>query len=154
TAGNSARRWPPGSKPGSSDAMSITWDRPAALAALEAGYDELFARLAGAGAADERVRGMWLSGSIARGDADIASDLDVLLAISDDGFDAFAAGCRDWIAAITPTLIAQPLPFAPACFTCVTPARLRFDLVSERVSDLPRTIFPTRALVFDRDGLA
>src|SRR5439155_1254010 len=107
-------------------------------------------------AAVERVRGMWLSGSLARGAADAVSDLDVLIAVSDDdpaSFDAFAAGWRDWLAAITPTVIARPLAFAPGSLYSVTPGRERLDVVVGRTSALPSTFFRTRVVAFDRDGL-
>ena len=45
----------------------------AALAPLPAGYRGLFDRLLAVVQTDERVRGMWLSGSVARGVADAGS---------------------------------------------------------------------------------
>ena len=83
--------------------------RPAALAALPEGYGPLFDRATAVFEADGRVRAMWLHGALARGAADAASDLDISVAIADDGFDGFAASWRDWLAAITPTLTARPL---------------------------------------------
>jgi predicted nucleotidyltransferase len=120
---------------------------------LEAGYAELFEQVAKAGARDERVRAMWLSGSLARGTADRASDLDVLVAVSDDAHDEFATGWQDWLASITPTVIARPLPFLPGSFFSVTPQRMRLDVVVERVSQLPASFFRERTVVFDRDQL-
>ena len=60
---------------------------------------------------------MWLSGSLGRGDADAVSDLDLLLAVSDDALPSFADEWSDWLAAITPTLIARTLPFATGVCT-------------------------------------
>jgi predicted nucleotidyltransferase len=123
---------------------------------LEPGYGPLFDRVVDVFLADDRVRGMWLSGSLARGTADIASDLDVLIAVSDDdpsAFDQFAAEWRAWLAAITPTVIARPLVFAPGSLYSVTPGRERLDIVVERTSALPHTMFRTRLTVFDRDDL-
>jgi hypothetical protein len=125
--------------------------RPSALAALPESYGPLFDRAAAVFEADERVRAMWLHGSLARGQADAASDLDVSLAVADDGFDEFAAAWRDWLAAITPTLTARPL--APGSFYALTPACERFDVYAERVSALPATRLTRRLVVFDRDGL-
>jgi hypothetical protein len=133
--------------------MGGSWARPEALDVLEPGYAALFDRLASVCAADERVRALWLSGSLARGDADRASDLDVLVAVADDLLADFAAGWREWLASITPTVIARPLPFLPGSFFCVTDERLRLDVVVEPVRQLPTTFFRTRAVVFDRDGL-
>ncbi len=124
-----------------------------AVARLEPGYEPLFARLVTVCEADERVRAMWLSGSLARGVADLVSDLDVLVAVRDDDFEGFAAQWREWLATITPTLLARPLPFAPGCFFSLTPERMRLDIVSEPVSRLPATFFRDRLVVFDRDEL-
>src|SRR3954466_11382023 len=131
--------------------MTAAWVRPAIIDVLEPGYAALFEQVAKAGARDERVRAMWLSGSLARGTADGASDLDVLIAISDDAHDAFAATWDRWLASITPTVIARPLPFLPGSFYSVTPQRMRLDVVAERVSQLPTTFFRERTVVFDRD---
>jgi predicted nucleotidyltransferase len=119
---------------------------------LEPGYAELFERVASACARDDRVRAMWLSGSLARGTADRASDLDVLVAVADQSFDDFASRWEEWLAAITPTVIARPLPFVAGFFS-VTPQRLRLDVVIERVSQLLDTRFRERTVVIDRDRL-
>jgi len=39
----------------------------------------------------DRIRALWLSGSLAKHTADGGSDLDILLAIRDGDFDEFAA---------------------------------------------------------------
>lgn len=90
--------------------------RPAALAALPGSYGPLFDRAAAVFEADERVRAMWLHGALARGQADAASDMDISVAIADDGF---AASWRDWLAAITPALTARPI--AAGSFYALTP---------------------------------
>jgi hypothetical protein len=123
------------------------------LAVLTPGYRAIFASARRVLGADERVRALWLSGSLARGDADAASDLDLLVAVSDDALDAFARGWREWLARITPTLIARPLPFLPGSFYAVTPGRERLDVVVEPVGKLASTMFRKRRVVLDRDGL-
>jgi predicted nucleotidyltransferase len=102
---------------------------------------------------DERVRGVWLSGSLARGTADRASDLDLLVAVADDAHDDFAASWRSWLAEITPTVLAEEQWFAKGSFWSITPGFERFDVVVEPVSQVARTLFPVRRVVFDRDGL-
>ena len=126
--------------------------RPAALEALPPGYHALFDRAAKVLAADPRVRALWVSGSLARGDADAHSDLDLVAAVADEAFDAFAAGWREWLAAITPTVIARQIPFLPGSVYSLTPTCERLDVVVERVSAARGSRLP-RAVVFDRDGL-
>ncbi len=96
---------------------------------------------------------MWLSGSLGRGDADAMSDLDLIVAVADDALPEFAISWRDWLAHITPTLIARSLPFAPGSLYAVTPERLRIDVVAEAASRVGQSPFRHRAVVFDRDGL-
>ncbi len=120
---------------------------------LEPGYDLLFDRAASVFESDDRVRALWLSGSLGRGDADAMSDLDLVVAVADDGLPTFAKAWREWLADITPTLIARALPFAPGSLYAVTPDRLRIDVVAEAASRVPTSPFRHRVVVFDRDGL-
>jgi nucleotidyltransferase-like protein len=127
--------------------------RPAILDVLPAPYGPLFDRLLAAVEADQRIRALWLSGSLARGTADAGSDLDVLLAVRDADLDAFTAGWRDWLATVTPTLIARELPGMPGCVYATTDTCARLDVVTEAVSALPATPHRYRLVVLDRDGL-
>ena len=127
-------------------------ERPAALAALSAAYRALFDRAAAVFGADPRVRALWVSGSVARGDADAHSDLDLVVAIADADFDPFASSWRDWLAAITPTVLARQIPFLPGSIYSLTPSCERLDVVALRVSAVRTSRFPL-AVVFDRDGL-
>jgi len=124
-----------------------------ALHVLPAGYRALFDRVAAAARADSRVRALWVSGSLARGDADAYSDLDLVAAIADAEFDAFAAGWREWLAAITPTVLAREIPFLRGSFYSLTPTCERLDVVIERASRVTQSMFRTRKLVFDKDDL-
>jgi predicted nucleotidyltransferase len=124
-----------------------------AIARLAPGYRALFDAVLVQAETDERIRGLWLSGSLARGDADAWSDLDVIVAIAAESFDAFASSWREWIDAITPTVLARALPFGGGAY-CVTPAWLRFDLVWERAEDSERSWHRQRCVVFDRGGLS
>lgn len=123
------------------------------LARLPAGYRALFDRAVEVFASESHVRGMWLSGSLARGTADVASDLDVLVAVDDEHYDEFATSWRAWLEAITPTVLAEELPFAKGSSWSVTPGFERFDVVVERASDIESTFFRTRLAVFDHDRL-
>ena len=123
------------------------------IAALPEGYQALFARAREVLASDERVRGLWLGGSLARGTADAASDLDLIVAVADDAHAEFAASWREWLADITPTVLAGELAFAPGSFFSVTPGFERLDVVVEKAGSIADTFFRSRATVFDRDGL-
>jgi hypothetical protein len=127
--------------------------RPAALAVLPDGYQSLFDRAVAVLAADERVRGLWVHGSVGRDEADAASDLDLILAVADGAFDELWASWPTWLAEITPTVLARPLPWIPGILYALTPACHRIDVVAERVSAVPTSGFGRRALVFDRDGI-
>jgi hypothetical protein len=134
--------------------MAVDVDRdPAPLAALVPSYRPIFGRLLAVCEGDERIRALWLSGSLAKGTADGGSDLDCLVAIRDRDFDGFAASWREWLAAITPTLLARELPFAPGSFYSTTTGCERLDVVCEPVSKLPSSRHRYRRVVFDRDGL-
>ncbi len=131
----------------------VVHERPATLAHLPSGYHELFDRAVAVLGSDDRVRAVWLSGSLARGTADAASDLDLLVAVADEHHEGFAASWREWLAAITPTVLAEEQWFAKGSFWSITPGFERFDVVVEPVSAIPTTLFPVRAAVFDHDGL-
>jgi hypothetical protein len=126
---------------------------PAPLAALLPSYRPIFDRLLAVCESDERIRAFWLSGSLAKDTADSGSDLDCLLAIRDADFDEFAAGWREWLATVTPTLLARELPFARGSFYSTTTGCERLDVVSEAVSKVPTSRHRYRRVVFDRDGL-
>lgn len=126
--------------------------RPGGLAALPAPYGPLFDRAASVFAADDRVRGMWLHGAIARGAADAASDLDISLAVRDADFATFAGQWQAWLAEITPTLTARSL--GPGSFYALTETCARFDVIAEPAGKLPQTTLTRRVTVFDKDGLS
>lgn len=127
--------------------------RPPILDALPPGYQALFDRAAARLHADDRVRALWLGGSLGRGTADRASDLDLLVAVEDASFDDVAASWRTWLAKISPTVIASEVPFVRGAFFSVTPTFERFDVVVERASGVAVTPYRTRVLVFDKDDL-
>lgn len=124
-----------------------------ALAPLPSGYRALLDRLLTRARDDERIRGVWLSGSLARGAADAASDLDVLLAVSDGHVDDFSRRWREWLDSFAEPLTARAFPGAPRGFYCVTTSFERLDVVIEEVGALPQTRYRTRLTVLDRDAL-
>src|SRR5215510_5479309 len=102
---------------------------------------------------DDRVRGMWLHGAIARGALDSGSDLDIDIAVRDDEFEAYASGWAEWLSEITPTVSAVAIPGMPGSFYALTPTCERVDVITERVSAIPTSSLTRRLTVFDRDGL-
>lgn len=122
------------------------------LEILPEGYTELFDSAMEVWRADDRVRAVWLGGAFGRGAGDRAADLDFIVAVRDEDHGSFAAAWHEWLATITPTLLARPIP-PPGSFYSLTPGCLRMDVVVERVSDLPATTFRRRMAVLDRDGL-
>ena len=128
-------------------------DPRVALEPLPAPYHRHFDRILEVVRPDERIRGLWLSGSLARGTADAGSDLDLVLAVRDDDFDAFAEGWRDWMARITPVLLAKELPRSKVIIYALTEDLCRIDAVVEPVSRVATSPHRRRLAVIDRDGL-
>lgn len=128
--------------------MTLPADVRAALAPLEPGYDDLLARVVGSLEADERVRAVWLSGSVGRGVADAGSDLDLVLTVTE--VDAF----RDPAAwAVVDAVITIPIP-GPAGLAFTTREGLRVDVVLETPDEVASSPYSHRVRVLDRDGLA
>ena len=125
----------------------------AALAPLPAGYLALAESLIELAARDDRIRALWLGGSVARGVADAGSDLDVLVAVADEHADAFAARWREWLNSFTDVLLARELPGMPGSFYATTNDCLRLDVVLESVSAVAATPFHARTPILDKDGL-
>src|SRR5699024_3344029 len=103
---------------------------------------------------DQRIRGLWLSGSIARGTADAGSDLDLLLAIADDEFDTLIDQWRGWLAKITPTLVAKNIPGSRLIMYALPEDMCRIATVVEPVGKLPESPHRTRLSVIDHDNLS
>jgi predicted nucleotidyltransferase len=124
-----------------------------ALAPLPAGYVQLFDHVLEAVRRDPRIRALWLGGSLARGDADAGSDLDLILTVRDDALDWFVDNWRQWIEPVAALLLARPLPGHPGSFFATTQDCLRLDVIVECSSELQETPYRYRLPVLDRDGL-
>ena len=130
----------------------VTDPNPAALNVLPGEYRQIYDRLLEVATADARVVRVWLSGSLGRGAVDAGSDLDVVLAINELDFEEFTADWREWLARVTPTVLARELPGRPGSWYSVTPDCARFDavVVPARARDADRPL--GRRLVYDRDA--
>jgi hypothetical protein len=122
-----------------------------ALRPLPAGYHRLYEKVLAAAERDGRVRAMWLGGSLGRGVADAGSDLDIVVAVAPGSFGEFGASWRDWLAGITPTLLARSLPGMPGSFFSVTTSCLRLDVVAEQAGTAGAGELARRLLVLDKD---
>jgi predicted nucleotidyltransferase len=128
--------------------MRLSPDVSVALAPLEPGYLDLLARVVDHLAGDERVRAVWLSGSVGRGVADAGSDLDLVVTVTD------ATPWGDPAAwAVVDAVISIPIPgVAGIAFT--TSEGLRLDVVLETPDEIPASPYGHRLALIDRDGLA
>ncbi len=131
-----------------SDDAEVSADAAAAIAALESGYDALLARIVDTVRADDRVRALWLGGSVGRGVADAGSDLDLLVTVIDA--EAFADPA---VWAVVDPVITIPIPGMPGCFAFTSREGLRVDVVLEEVADVAGSPYTSRMRVLDRDGL-
>ena len=100
-------------------AAMVEWSTEieSAFTVLPPGYRSLLTNARERFERDDRVRGMWLHGAIARGALDSGSDLDIDIAVRDDDFDAFASGWTEWSSEITRTVSAVAIPGMPAAST-------------------------------------
>ncbi|NHA68405.1 nucleotidyltransferase domain-containing protein [Phycicoccus flavus] len=110
----------------------------------------LLERLVDAAREDPRVTAAWLGGSLARGTADDWSDIDLHLGVEDLGaFDAAA-----WLGAVTPLVLADPIPGVPHSLVAVTPDWVHVDVVAHEADALPDPARPVRVLLDRTGGLA
>ena len=120
---------------------------------LPPGYGGLLDRFIDVVRSDPRVRAAWVHGSVARGDADEVSDLDVIVAVADDDIPAFGAGWRGRLDEVTPTVMARPSHGTSGSWLAVTPACQRLDLWVEPASSVASSPVHHRHVLFDHDGL-
>ncbi len=116
-------------------------------------YRDLLVRAVAVLTRDERVRAMWLSGSLARGLADKASDLDLVVAVADDALKDFCGSWRTWLEEITPTVLARPLG-STGSFFAVIGSWERCDVVVEGVGSVATSQVRDRIPVFDKGDLS
>jgi hypothetical protein len=122
--------------------------------ALPPGYGQLLDRCLEVMYNDPRVRAAWVHGSVARGEADAVSDLDVIIAVADEQLPEFASGWRARLDAITPTVMARPSFGNTGSWLAITPTCERFDLWVEPASQVASSSVRDRRVLFDRDDLA
>ena len=89
---------------------------------------DLVGRVTDDRAADERVRGLWLTGSFGAGEADEFSDVDMFVLLPDSHLPAYVDAWLDDVAPRYHPLLARRLGVAPV-FNHVLPGWLRWDVV-------------------------
>jgi hypothetical protein len=97
------------------------------LEVLDPRYPALYERTLEVLSADDRVKGVLLSGSVATGTADRWSDLDLQVVTHAARHEEFLADWPQWLARITPTVFART-PLAPFIINTVTDEGLPLDL--------------------------
>lgn len=105
---------------------------------------------------EERVRLLWLTGSLAAGKADAQSDVDLRAAVPEEDFAAVGQWWQDVIDLLAPTVWRRRWPGPPdeAILGAITTDYLRFDLVIQSVTDTKPRRLEAAKLLFDKDGLA
>ena len=124
-----------------------------AMSVLPPGYQHLLDRAVDVLGGDQRVEAMWVHGSVARGDADALSDLDIIVAVADDDLTSFGDEWRARLDAITPTVMARRFPGPGGSLLSITPECLRMDMWIEGAAEVPTSVVRDRRVVFDRADL-
>ena len=105
---------------------------------------------------DERIRILWLTGSLAKGTADAQSDVDLRVAVQAADFATVGQWWQDLLNQVAPLVwkYRWPGPADEAILGAITADYLRFDVVIQSLRDTrPRTLEAAR-LIFDKDGEA
>lgn len=97
------------------------------LEAIDPRYGPLFERATTVLGDDHRVRSVSIGGSVAAGNADRWSDLDLTVVTDPDYHDDFVADWPIWLGRITPTVFART-PIAPFIINAVNTNGLTLDL--------------------------
>lgn len=105
---------------------------------------------------DERIRVLWLTGSLAKGTADAQSDVDLRVAVRATDFATIDQWWQNLLHQVAPLVWTYRWPGPPdeAILGAITTEYLRFDVVVQSTLDTrPRTLEAVR-LLFDKDGEA
>ena len=112
----------------------------------------LIARVVEALGPDERVRGLFLSGSFGRGTADQYSDVDLIAFVPTEQQDTFVADWRGVLGGIMPIVHYQRLPFAPVLHA-ISEDWLRCDLQFLAPDQTQSLTQDRHKPLIDRDGV-
>jgi len=105
---------------------------------------------------DERVRILWLTGSLAKGTADAQSDVDLRAAVRVEDFATIGQWWQDLLDQVAPTVWKHRWPGPPdeAILGAITTDYLRFDVVIQSMHDTRPRMLEAAQLIFDKDDQA
>lgn len=98
---------------------------------------------------DERVRAGWLGGSLARGNGDDWSDIDLHLAVADPA----AFDVPSWLGGLTPMVLADPIPGVHGGYLCLTPEWVHIDVIVHSANGFTQDEHQPCSVLLDRDRL-
>ena len=125
-----------------------------AMEPLGSRYWAVLARAVGRLESDDRVVAVFVTGSVGRGFADAASDLDLLIITADDTLDSLLADSLAFVSGVVgPTVLARRLGVGQRAYTTITPTWERVDLSIVPVSAAARFNRADVVEVFDRDDI-
>ena len=105
---------------------------------------------------DERIRLLWLTGSLAKGTADAQSDVDLRVAVRAADFATIDQWWQDLLNQVAPLVWKHRWPGPPdeAILGAITADYLRFDVVVQSTRDTRSRTLEAARLIFDKDGEA
>ncbi|MBR9764394.1 MAG: nucleotidyltransferase domain-containing protein [Rhodobacteraceae bacterium] len=109
--------------------------------------------IAGALAGDERIRGLFLSGSHGNGRADDYSDIDFLIVSPEGASDAVAETFREAVAGCGEIVLWRDRIVRPALINAITADWTRFDAVLLKPDQLGGQSRAALRALIDRDGI-
>ena len=114
----------------------------------------LLAKLTEAAVSDPRIAGLWLQGSLARGDDDPFSDVDAYLAVQDSAFNALWSERGAILEQLGhPFVWSDTVTPAVKAIHAVMPGGIKLDLFFEQRSAIGKSKRPAVKLLFDRGGV-
>jgi len=121
-----------------------------------AGFAAFIERVAVALYQDSRVRILWLTGSLAAGTGDAASDVDFRAGVQPEQFANIGEWWPQLVDSIAPNVWKQqgPGPSDEVLANVITLDFIRFDLILQSVTDTTPRSFNAAHVLFDKDGIA
>lgn len=122
---------------------------------FEAERQAILGALAAFARGSEAVAGLWLQGSLARGDADPLSDIDAYLAVEDAAFETMVAGREALLRSLGELWIWSDAAIpGVTCVHGLFAGGVRLDLFLEPLSKVGGSLRPALTILVDRASLA